>query len=86
MLESFVYPISFLFFSRLLSEEDKLTNACILPQKVQCYKDVRQKNQTEMKLAPCFCLHCPRHYNSYGNYMLVTPLRHTGEEQKVMTT
>ena len=54
MLESFVYPISFLFFSRLLSEEDKLTNACILPQKVQCYKDVRQKNQTEMKLALVF--------------------------------
>lgn len=58
MLESFVYPISFLFFSRLLSEEDKLTNACILPQKVQCYKDVRQKNQTEMKLAPPLVFVC----------------------------
>ena len=86
MLESFVYPISFLFFSRLLSEEDKLTNACILPQKVQqCYQDVCQKkNQTEMKLAPPLVFVCT--YNSYGNYMLVTPLRHTGEEQKVMTT
>ena len=80
MLESFVYPISFLFFSRLLSEEDKLTNACILPQKVQCYKDVRQKNQTEMKLAPPLVFVCT--YNSYGNYMLVTPLRHCRETNK----
>ena len=57
MLESFVYPISFLFFSRLLSEEDKLTNACILPQKKYYYvvgrRCSRQKiTRTEMKLGP----------------------------------
>ena len=55
MLESFVYPISFLFFSRLLSEEDKLTNACILPQKSTTLSSRMKmfvKKSQEMKLGP----------------------------------